>query len=176
MKPNYTHDIQIIDKMSITAGKFLQKAKKFLKKSGRLKKSEMLYVLKATLAGNGDVVVHGAYYGAESTPLRFILEHNGYREEIFLGEALDKKALVWYLCNHQDEQNRYNLYVCKVSYKRFAIESIESLYGGEHDFKIDVMHTYDEDSKENRTILKTFGEVKYVPELMELYDSSENPF
>ena len=176
MKPNYRHDIQTIEKMSITARKFLQKTKKFLQKSGRLKKSEMLYVLKATLAGNGDVVVHGAYYGAESTSLRFILEHKGDREEIFLGEALDKKALVEYLCNHQDEKNLYNLYVFKVSYKRFSIQSIESLYGGSHNFTISIMHTYDEDSKDNRNILKILGEVKYVPELMELYGDSDNIF
>ena len=173
MKANYTYEIQTKEKMNTHEGKFLKTAKRFLRKYRKLRKDEIIYVIKATLDGRGDLVAHGAYYGPDVSPLHFTLDYKGYREDIFLAEALSSEAIIGYLLNHREEENRYNLYILKVDYKKHAIEDIESLYGGRNKFTLDVMHSWDEDSQDGREILKTFGKVKYVPELMEFYGADD---
>ena len=165
IKPTYTHDIQIIDEMNLTSNTFLREAEDFLMKNAQLEVNEILYVVKATKTVDEKVIVHGAYYGLEMSPLQFLVNSKEYSEDVFLAEATSSEAMIEYLLNNKNEEADYNVYLFKVLYKDFRLCKIESLYVGKNDLDFYIFDEYDEKSDRYGKILKRFGEVNYAPSI-----------
>jgi len=161
-KITYTQDTQNINAIELTPKKFLKKAKKFLRANEKLEKNEILYVVKASKTSEEEVIVEGAYYGAEISPLWFLVNSKEYSENVFLAEATSSEAIIEYLLSNKDKEINDNIYVFKVLYEDFKLCKIKSLYGGEHDLSF---YIFDSDLNTNEEVLKRFGKDTYSPNL-----------
>jgi len=164
-KPTYKYDTHEIQEVQLGTKKSIKKAKEFLLANAEVAEDEILYVFKALKTSNGDVVASGAYYGAEMSPLTFLINSKDHSENVFLVEATSSEALLEYLLSNTERDLEYNIYVLKVLYKDFELCKIKSFYGGNHDLDFYIFDEYDEELNSYGEVLKRLGKVNYVPSL-----------
>lgn len=166
-KTLYTHEIQTTDEMKLTSKKFLKKSKEFLLQNNKMKENEILYIVKATMTSNGDVVAYGAYYGIEMSPLNFLVTSEEYKENVSLAEVTSKEGMIEYLLNNKNEETDENIYLFKVLYEDFKLCKIESFYGGKNALDFYIFDEYDEEQNRYGKVLKRFGKIDYIPDLLD---------
>ena len=164
-KTTFKYDTQTFNEVELTSNKFLKKAKEFLIDNSNLEEDEILYVVKAFENSDGDLTVDGEYYGADVSPLTFLINSKDYSEHVFLEESISSNALIEYLLSHKKSTSQYNLYLFKVLYKNLKLYEIKSFYGGENDLEFYIFDEYDEELNRYGEVIKRFGRVSYAPSI-----------
>jgi len=162
-KTTFQYDTQTFNEVELSSKKTLKKAKEFLMDNSDLEEDEILYVVKAFENGNGELIVDGAYYGVDMSPLTFLINSKDYSEHVFLAESLSSDALIAYLLSNKKSTAEYNLYVFKVLYKNFKLCEIKSFYGGANDLVFYIFDEYDKEFNRHGEVLKRFGTINYIP-------------
>lgn len=158
-----TYDTQEIKHVEFNRKEFIKKAKEFFNLSLPLQRDEIFFIVQADMDKYGKVSAFGAYYGICMSPFTFLVNFKEYSEEVFLAEATDEEAMLKYIKKSKKESN--NLYLFKVLYKNFKMQSISSFYGGVHDLDFYMFDYSDDDSKGYGEVLKRFGIVEYSPNI-----------
>lgn len=158
------HEKVELAESKLSKKKFLKVAKDFVKEKLTLKKDETLFVVKATIDEENQVVSHGAYYGSESSPLSVLVNSKDNSEEVFLAEALDGEAVVELLKRSKKSEVTENIYIFKVVFKEFKLISVESFFVNPLKLTL-TMFEYSDPEERQATMLHELGELEYVQNL-----------
>ncbi len=159
------YDTQKSNKVDLSKKKLIKKIKGFFKSNTQMKKGEVFYVVKAFIDEDNKVQSYGAYYGAEINPLSLLVNSDDYSDEVFLAEAISKKAMLEFIGKSKNNEQNENIYAFKILYQDFNLLNVESFYGGIYDLDLYMFEHNEEVDNPNRKMLKQLGKVTYTPSL-----------
>lgn len=151
----YTYEKQEFNKVKFNRKTFINNAQEFFISNLPIKEDEIFIVIKAEIDEENNVKAFGSYYGSEISPLSFLVDSKKCAEEVYLAEAKNRDAMIEYIKKSKDERD--NIYIFKVLFKDFHLESITSFYGGQYDLDCYIFDASDDDTKGLRKILKRFS-------------------